>query len=349
MSSVTRYAAVNTKIRALEGKLLKNHDYLALMSKRSVAQIAQYLKEKTHYKDALRDVDPQNIHRGRLEVILKKNLLDNLNKVTYYFHGNHSRFVEGLFMRYEIEDLKILIRAVYTDRDFTNFKDSLVYIGRYSSIDYKALAGANTFAQLIDALKGTEYYRYLLPLKGKEQQEGQFGIEMALDLAYFSLFERHIKLLPKKEQIILKKIMGMQADLLNLQWIYRGLKFYKLPPEELLNYTINFGSRLKYKDIKALCYSKDTDELEHRMLNTRYKFLFTHGLTKDIFVERRILRYQYLKLMELRRKGEMNISQTIIYFHLLECEIRDIISVIEAIRYSIDDVQQIKRYLIRKI
>jgi V/A-type H+-transporting ATPase subunit C len=238
---------------------------------------------------------------------------------------------------------------VYTDRDYTNFEDSLVYIGRYSTIDYKALAGANTFAQLIEALRDTEYYSYLLPLKGKEQQEGQFGIEMALDLAYFNLFERHIKLLPKNEQTILREIQGMQVDLLNLQWIYRGLKFYKLSPEELLNYTIGFGSRLKYKDIKELCYSKDIKELERRMLNSRYRFLFTHELTKDVFMERRILRYQYSKLMELRRRGDMNISQTIIYSQLLEYEMRDIISVIEAVRYNIHDVQQVKRYLIRKI
>ncbi len=349
MNSITRYAAVNTKIRALEGKLLKDHDYLTLMFKESVAEITQYLKERTHYKDALRGVDPENVHRGHLEVILKKNVLDNLDKVTYYFQGKHRRFLETLFMRHEIEDLKILIRAVYTDRDYTNFEDSLVYIGRYSTIDYKALAGANTFAQLIEALRDTEYYSYLLPLKGKEQQEGQFGIEMALDLAYFNLFERHIKLLPKNEQTILREIQGMRADLLNLQWIYRGLKFYKLSPEELLNYTIGFGSRLKYKDIKELCYSKDIKELERRMLNSRYRFLFTHELTKDVFMERRILRYQYSKLMELRRRGDMNISQTIIYSQLLEYEMRDIISVIEAVRYNIHDVQQVKRYLIRKI
>jgi len=349
MSSIIRYAAVNTKIRAMEGEMLTDDDYRSLLSQPSIPDVVEYLISKTSYREAFRGIDVGSLHRGDLETILKRYAVDLLVKLGHYFQDRYRKFHRILLMGYEVEDLKVLIRAVYTERDYINNRHPLIYIGRYGSIDFHSLAASRSFSELVERLRGTEYYPYLVPLANRNQREDQFQIEMALDLSYLSIYKKHLKLLNRDEQTEICRIQGMRADLLNLQWIYRGKKFYNLPPEVLLNYTIGFDGHLNYRTIKDLCYSGTVEELERKMGSSRYSFLFRHNSTKDIYMERRIYRYQYHRLRHMKQMGGMDILQTIIYFQLLDYEIRDIISIVENIRYGIEDPEQAKKSLIRSL
>jgi V/A-type H+-transporting ATPase subunit C len=146
---------------------------------------------------------------------------------------------------------------------------------------------------------------------------------------------------------VLKKWEGMVADLYNIQWIYRGKKFYRLSPEELLNYTMNFGDKLTFTDRKAMCYAKNLDELYRMTMDSGYGFLFKkEEISRDIYMERRINRYIYYKLKALTRKYPMSIIQTIGYVWSLEFEIRDIISIIESIRYELPP-EETRKFLVK--
>jgi V/A-type H+-transporting ATPase subunit C len=348
MNSIARYAAVNTKIRALEGQFLTEQDYRNLFEMDNVADIVRYLK-KTSLGKAFADRDASSLHRGEIEVLLKRYGIDIMEKLSNYYHGQYAKFIKVLFMRYEVEDLKVLLRAVYTDRDYHHASRPLIYIGRYGSLDFEKLASSKSYYELLENLKGSPYYDYLAHLKLYGSQEDKFLIEMALDHAYVSIYKKHLEHLSSHEKDVIYKLQGMRADLLNLQWIYRGKKFYRLAPELLFNYCIRFGGRLNDEILKDLCYSGSIEELEQKMSDSRYGFLFRHDRTKDIFMERRIFRYLYYRIQEYRRKNTMDIVQTVLFFDLLEFEIRDIITIVENIRYHNEDPDQIKRCLIREL
>jgi len=88
------------------------------------------------------------------------------------------------------------------------------------------------------------------------KRENRFRFEMALDTGYFSIIQSRKLKISREDREILKKWEGLLADLYNIQWVYRGKKFYSLSPEELLNYTINFGDKLTFRERKAMCYAK---------------------------------------------------------------------------------------------
>ncbi|WZL79544.1 V-type ATPase subunit [Eubacteriales bacterium mix99] len=346
MSNAVRYAAVNTKIRALEGRLLTEADYKMLLEKETVPDIIRYL-EQTDYRHAFEGLEEQSLHRETIEVRLNRYAVDKLVRLRHYFQGNYSKFLKVLLMRYEVQDLKILIRAIHTDRDYIDFPHALVYIGRYGDLDFQKLSASQSFPELVDHLKGTPYYRYLVPLT--QGKKSRFQVEMSLDLAYVSIFKSCLELLTRDEKKRVLQIEGMQTDLQNLQWIYRGRKFYHLPPDILLNYSISFGGRMDNTAIRELCYSKDVSGMMSSMKEKRYRFLFQHNRTRDLFMERRISRYLYYRLLEFKRKSSMDIVPMIVYFDLLDFEIRDIITIMENIRYHNEDPDQIKRYLIREL
>ncbi|GKT24577.1 ATPase, V0 complex, c/d subunit like protein, partial [Aduncisulcus paluster] len=60
MGSVKRFAAINTKIRALEGQLLNNADYDALLDMSNLGEMVSYLKKRTTYEEDLEAVEPEN-------------------------------------------------------------------------------------------------------------------------------------------------------------------------------------------------------------------------------------------------------------------------------------------------
>lgn len=348
MDRTVRFAAANTKVRALEGKFLGNEDYINLLSQKSVAGVTSYLKNNTSYSDSLRDIDENEIHRVELENILKSTLISNLEKITFFLHDNYLKFYRVLFARYEIEDLKAILRAIKAQEDNKALRNSYVFLGKYSKLNVDALLSSSDFIEFIENLKGTVYYDYLRPLIDMAGDISLFNIIMVLDLAFFDLFYKSLSSIDKYDRTIIEDIQGTNVDLLNLQWIYRGLKFYDLSAEELFNYTIAYGKEFSRKDIKDLCYSKNLDEFQNKILNTKYSFLFDQENTKDVFMERRIMRYQYFNLKRIKIRGNVDLSQPIVYSLLREYEIRDIISIIESIRYKMP-VEEIKKFMIRKL
>lgn len=175
-----------------------------------------------------------------------------------------------------------------------------------------------------------------------------FYVEMSLDKLYFRLLYEQTGKLDKKDEAAFRELLGKNIDLFNLEWIYRGIKFFKLSPEELINYTLMNGYSLSYKTLKELCYSKNENELISTMIDTRYGFLFDNHDTLDLLMERRIERYLYFQFLDYYRKEKLGIITALAYIHLLEFEIRDIVAITEAIRYGLNK-GDINKYLIKRI
>jgi len=342
MDKVIIYAAVNTKIRALEKDFLKREDYLNMIQKKSVVDVARYLKENTSYGKLLREINIDNISRRDLEDILKNNMIKNMDKLTYYFRDDYKELIRSLYIKYEIEDLKILSRSIFNGKELETIEKPFSFLGKYSRVDPKILFKSKTNRDLIYSLKGSVFYEFLIPLVDG-RRENRFRFEMALDMGYFSIIQSRKLKISREDRKILKEWEGLLADLYNIQWVYRGKKFYSLSPEELLNYTINFGDKLTFKERKAMCYTKNLEEFYKMITNTIYGFLFKkEEISRDIYMERRINRFMYYKLKALDRQFSLSIIQTIDFVWSFEFEIRDIISMLEAIRYDIPSEEAMK-------
>lgn len=347
MSNLARYAAVNTKIKTLEGEFLSSNDYRNLLEQKTVIDVFRYLKNNTVYREILENADMNNIRRGYLESIVKQRMLTNIEKIIHYFTGDYKRFIVTLYAKFEIDELKAIARAVYNGMDTKQFRKS-IFIGKYSKVDAEKVLNAKYIRDIIVAFEGTAFYRYLEPLLDNNAEENLFRFEMVLDTSYYEILQKQWEKLDKQDIEVLEKGQGIIADLLNLQWIYRGMKFFMLSPEELLNYTIHLGSRLDKNLIKQLCYSKDLNEFFELAAQTRYSFLFKKDETTDIFMGRRLERHMFYELRSVERKNPMTIITTFTYITLMEIEIRDLISIIEIIRYDIPPAEA-EKYLIRKL
>jgi V/A-type H+/Na+-transporting ATPase subunit C len=342
MGSVIRFAAVNTKIRVMESKFLKQEQYMKLISCKDYLEAIKYLKEGTVYSEILSSYKIEGIHRGKLETILKRSYMNNFYKLRYYFHGDYKRLFNILFIRFEIEDLKIILRCKYVGRSDDEIRELICARGPLSNLNYDKLIACGNIQEVVESLSGTIYYESLLPLLNTVNDKGLFRLEMMLDFIYFNLLRDHSKEIKRSDREILHEIMGEYCDLLNIQWIIRGRKHYKFTSEELFNYTIYDGYRLNCEDLKALCYAKDENEFYTLIENTPYHVVFNRNNTSEYLSERNILVYLKNIFQKYKNFNNMDISELITYLELLLIELRDVISIVENKRYNVGFEETLK-------
>ena len=347
MDSITRFAAVNTKIKTMEGEFLKDEDFASLIRLESVTEVARYLKERTAYSEAFANIETENIHRAVLENLIKQKMVRSIDKIIYYFTGDYKSFIKSLYAKYEIDELKVIVRAVYNGRDASDYKDS-AFIGKYSRVDTTKIYEAKYIRDIIFALQGSEFYKFLIPLIDGDFTENPFRFEMVMDMSYYSILQNKWSKLEKRDIKVLEQAQGIIADLLNIQWIYRGIKFYRLSPEELLNYTININYRLDLNLLKRLCYSRNLEEFYKIVKSTKYGFMLKDDGTTDIYMERRMERHIYYGLKDMVRNNDLTIISAFAFIIFLQYEVKDIVSIIESIRYKVP-VDQAYKYIVRTL
>jgi len=335
MGSVLKYGAVNTKVKALQGKMLKKNQYAQLMECSNYHEALKYLKENTSYGEVLLNHDIERLHRGQLELILKKHYANYFYKFSHYFRGDYKELINIFFMRFEIEDLKVIIRGKFIGREKEDIIPYLTYESPLNNIDYQELLSAKDLVTLVEKLKNTHYYNHIHNLVLSVDEEGLFRLEMALDFVYFSSIRKVIKNLTKEDRKIIEEVNGIYADLLNIQWIYRGFKYYKLKAEELYNYTIYDGYKLKREELKKLCYINSLDEFYNIVGQLPYKEVFINSKDRDYLVEKEILSYLKKNYEKYKKLNDLNISVLVAYLELFLIEVRDITSIVENKRYNI--------------
>lgn len=346
MGNERRFSAINTKIRVMRSRFLKDDDYITLMEKDKVADQTKYLKESTDYSSILKDIEDLDDVQ-KVELQLDRYLVMQFEKIVKYFSDDYEKLFKALMFRYETEDLKLYLRALARGEDLEKSVRISVVRSAYYSFSYEKIKTAKSLEDFIEKLKGTKFYDVLYPYRHEVYTKLLFYMEMNLDRLYFSYLSEAAQKLSKGDREIFNELLGENIDLLNIEWIYRGLKFYNLLPEELINYTLPNGRYLTYRDLKDLCYG-DVDHLKEVVSGTKYKELVNEDRDIDLYMEIRIQRHLYDKFKNAFTKGKLDISISIAYIHLLEFEIRDIISILEAKKYGLS-YYETKDYLVRTI
>ena len=344
MFNVTTFAAVSTKIRYISGRQLKDKDYLWMLSAKDVQSVFEYLKAIPRFEGLFENVDKDHLSILTLEVLLKKDMLKQYEKIKCFFHDKEEKILMLLLKRYEVEDIKIILRALFLEKDINSWDFKFINSKIYSYLDYKQLLSANSLEGFIESLKGSPYYNVLKIYLSEDRKRQLFYMEMNLDRLYFTMLLETMKNLSKSEKGIYEALC-INIDFLNFQWIYRGKKYYTLSSEELLNYTLPEGAYMDFEKLKILCYKKDPVDIYQWMENTPYRSVFKEG---ERHMEKNMHRYLFHYFKKINRQSQMNWINVITFIHEIEYEMKDLLTLIEGKSYDLSS-EEIKTYLVRKL
>ncbi len=350
---VSKYAAVNAKIQAMESLLLSDEDYKELISKNSVSEIVSYLKENTAYTVMFKDVNPESTHRRELETLIKKKTVSVFSKFINFFYGSDKEFVLLLLRQLEIENLKLSIRNALTEaRKSANELSGKFYeLGSHASIDPAKIAACSNSDEVLEALEGSPYsevIRNVLESQAKSKESIVYFVESALDRWYFMSLKR--KSTKFNERVIMQDV-GTRVDLSNIEWIVRAKEFYTLSPEELYNSLIPMQYMAKLDYLRMACDTKSAAEAIEFFNRGPYSKIFENLTDDDILsfnLTQRLRRYFYNSVKIKRSSHNFTLAKVLEYLYMMDYEFSDIILIIEAVRYSMER-EEISQHLIRPL
>ena len=342
MIGLFKYGDLSTKIRAMKGKMLTHEDYEQMMLKPNVKEVALYLKNNTYYKEALEDLNENDIHRGKLEVMLYRSVVSDALKIAKHLSGIEKRIYRYVYRKLEIEDLKKMLRTLATGKSLETLDRASLFVSHYSRIDFDKSLAAKTVNELIETLEGTNFYGLLKPLVSKSGEIDTFAAEMILDLYYFQKTSKQVKKVKsRKDQLLLKQLLGLEADFKNIFWIYRAKKYYRLNKEMIYRYLIPHTYKLNQKTLTEMIDAPTIDAFVERVEKTYYGHIidFTHER-----VELQSMSFIYELQERSMRQNPFSIAPIIGYMYLKETEVLNITNIVEGIRYNIGR-DNIKGYL----
>ncbi|GMQ58411.1 hypothetical protein AN1V17_28060 [Vallitalea sediminicola] len=342
MLATFKYSHLSTKIRAMKGKMLTKDDYEQLLLRNSVLEVAIYLKNNTYYNDFLQELNESNVHRGQVEMLLYKSIISEALKIGRYLKGNEKSVFRYIYRRQEIEDLKKMLRTLQMGGDIHQIDRRLFFINKYSVIDFNKLFGAKDIRTFVDGLMGTNFYMILNPLIKDDKNIDLFAAEMALDMYYYKKLIVQLELVSGTDKKVADHIIGLEADLRNIMWIYRGKKYYNISKELLYRYHIHYRYKLSRKDLKLLINCSSVEEITPILKKTPYNDILS---TDEHYWEKEF--YEYILSTHDKNISmyPFSIAPILGYMFAKEVEIMNITTIIEGIRYDVDP-SKIKKFLI---
>ena len=334
MGNLLEYSGIVTKIRAMESKLLSPEQFTEIAGLGSVPEIADYLRKNTAYADALDTLEEDQIHRGNIEKVLTQSLYHDYTKIYRFCGQKQRRFMKLIMKNYEIDLINYCLRIVinrYKQPFDLNYKKA--FFDRYSQISIEKLITSRTTDELVENLKGTEYYTPLKKLKDA-QQVTLYDYNLTLDLYFFTSTWREQKKVLKKEDLdLFIRERGSKIDLLNLQWIYRAKKYYNMKPADIYLLLIPIHYKLSTEQVKEMVESPGLEEFKNAVARTSYarRYHFREDLTMEqMYAD--ILHHLYTLD---RRRNPYSLAAINTYLFLKEEEIKKLTTAMECVRYGL--------------
>ena len=329
--------AMFAKCRAMYSRLLGRSDYDALLRRASVPRIAEYLKKETHYAHALRRLNEHDAHRGQLERALKQSLFYDYEKLLSFSCGGCKEAIRALFEAHEVNDLKLVISSICSDHEQLLAAGDLDYARRYSSFGADALLSPTSIQGLAENLKGTRYYDVLQPFAASERPDFLL-IDRALDmLTHRSKLEALRKHMSGAARATCLDAYGQEVDIANIQFIYRMKKLFRYPPQTVVACLVPHHHRIDSQALVEMAECESMEALSGLAARTRYKELFPPG-GESTWETIQAEHFCGLHHRNLRNPGAGG-SAALSYLHLKETDIRNIIVIVEGVRYALPTKQ----------
>lgn len=344
MANYRVFSALNTKLLAMQSKLLQEEEYIRLIGLPDLESQIHFLNTQTHYRGALNAAS----YTDDVELGMERKRYADLLRLRYYLRGPYLRFFDANLLRFEVEEIKVILRGIRSEEDMDILMLQSILLGHYTDRHPIYRFDKNTtLPQYIENLKETPYYEVLESYADDESPRTLFYMEMLLDRYYYKQLLETAKGLTKEDRNFVRESLGTDIDLKNLEFIYRGKKFYDLIPQELVNLAIPEGLYIDADEIQRLS-GGTVEEFEAEVAKTKMSFMVDGGKDIDLEMFRAMKRYQYGQFKRYEHTTEKNIMLLLAYIHLTEFEIRDVIAILEGRRYNMDK-REINRFLIKQV
>ena len=329
--SAIKYPSINAKLKGMYAKRLKNDDLQDLAKQNNLKSAVAILKNKSSSLNVL----SEDADREQIEKVLNGEIIYDIEKIVKYLDKNDTQIFNLLISKYEIRCIKRAIKLLYSKNEY----DENIKIWTNTIFtDLKGLESIKSIDEFLKIINKTKYKKILKKyFENKDTEYSIFEIENELDKMYLKSIYNSAG-----NNKNLKKMIGAKIDFTNILWIYRMKKYYNFSEDKIEKSIIDINYALKKNQILLLVKAKNIEELNEILKKTVYSNIATDNIYELECNMKKYLHGLYIKNF---KSNLLSINCIYSYLNLVELENKDIISIIEAVRYGIDKEKLLKKLI----
>lgn len=335
--------ALLAKSRAMYSTILTREDYNQLINCHTINELVNYLKSNTIYSDALITSSGVELSRARMEARINQFNYKRISDLAAFENAIGQNLNQIIYLEFDITI--ILNCAEHLDSNtISDFSLLFQTYSQHSQLDFIELEKANNFEELYNALKGTPYQQTLeMFVNGSSVYNTQLlenSLHKFLCDEIKNIISKNYKGNDKKE---LLDIFLMRSDFKMFESIYRIKKYFQNNITDLNKFFYAGFSALSEKEIQQLINAKDTEDLFSLINKTKYGKYFDENITYSIEKSTSIAK-QKINQKKLRFS---TLPEVVLfsYIGLIENEAKNIIHIIECVRYGLPP-EEIEKHLV---
>ena len=265
---VSGYAAISARVRAMYSSLLSPQDLARLGEAPDLPSLIGQLKQ-TAYGPFLESLKEKDLTPRKVDLQIKGRLADSYNSVIHIAPEQTRPLLKQLYRSFEVGNLKAVLRGIVTDPAWDHVREVLFPLGSMTVLPAQAMVESGSVSAAVELLKDTVYDETLsFAMKRYGTEQNLFPLEVALDLSYWRQLWQHAKRLQGLDRDQALRLIGSLMDMNNLMWVIRYRVYQNLSEEELINYTLPFGYRVRDEDIRAIAAGVDIASVVERVYPT---------------------------------------------------------------------------------
>ena len=262
MGSVARYAYLHSRVSAMSVRLL-SEDRL-----RSLVELAPGQEGDIFQSAALAGLhpgepsEPPSSLEQRLITLLMADFVIFVRALT----GPAREFLLYLAYRFELSNLKAILRGKMTGQTVSAIRDQLVDMGPFARLPVEDLLRTDDVAEMLRRLESTPFADIAREARRiYDEHRDLFSLDAAVDRRYFAgLWKRTLKAERGRERP-LRSLIGGNIDRFNLVWLLRYRFAYRLSPAEAYYLLIPANHRLDSRLLLTLSQLGSFEEVIGRL------------------------------------------------------------------------------------
>ncbi len=295
---LSKYSFINAKLRARISKIISD-DFFRRIGQVSTLDEAFGLLRETCFAE-LEKTYAETGDLKQVELELLKDEIELYKDIRTYFDSESAELVEVLLSRFEIDNLKNVIRVFFSRKIHQEIDPASAHYILYEpiihNIPYDLIVNAESFEEIAGLCEATPYRQIISMYSEDVKKTGSlFRMEIAFDHFYYERLISVIKKLTPQDRNLALRLIGVEIDLQNIAWTIRLKKFYGLSEQQIQTAKIPGGLSLNTAAIEDLYRSENVLSALREFVRDQYPGLSTlvasqlSGSTSQLLLIRRIL------------------------------------------------------------
>lgn len=327
MGAVARYAYLHSRVSVMAERLL-SEDRLQAMIELAPGQEGDIFQTA-----ALAGLHPDETPDlpSSLEQRLIMQLLADFVIFVRALSGASRDFLLYWANRFELSNLKAILRGKMTGQSVGSIRDQLVDMGPFARLPVEDLLRTEDVAEMLRRLEGTPFADMAREARRIfEEHHELFALDAAVDRRYFAGLSKRAREAESGHERHLRVLVGSIIDRVNLVWLLRYRFAYDLSPAETYYLLIPASYRLDSRRLLALSQLGSLEEVIRHLPAPFSGWLEGARTASEVTY---ILENEGWRLAEsVLRRSTFNVARVFAYIMLRDRELRRLRAVIKGKR-----------------